>query len=373
MMKASRSGWTYGRLVGVAGLLCLLLTGCWDQRAINSRDIVTTIGVDPTSTHGEYRWAFVFPNPTTEPAGVGQTAGGPQVFTTTVRAQSFAGALASAQRANTRELYLGQIRMLVLSTRLPAREWYHIIDAVTRPGSIVETIWLVGARDGRTVASYVPPSEQVPEVGTYQALSCGCLPMNWGKRLWQLWAETETPGISPAVPVVDIHGSTFRFDRIAVLSPKAVTVWSQVASAGWAYLTDRAVRASVTIQAGHRVVWAVQDISGRAHVTLQNGSDGVTVRVLLHERGFLSDTPRDTAISPRSEWRIEEAVSRQILHLCGEAVSKARRTGTDPFGWHRDYRWGAASLGHKVWTEGWAHWHVHITVQFNLRGTGIMR
>lgn len=325
MSKARRT--RLARMLAV-GFLALLLTGCWDQRPVNERDIVTTIGVDPGPSPGDFRWAFVFPNPTSEPTGVGGTSSGPQVFSTAVLGKSLAGALSAAQRANTRELFMGHIRMLALSTKLSPSAWYRLIDAVNRMGPVVETLWVVAARTGSTAAAYVPPSEQVPEVGTYQALGCGCLPVNWGKRLWQTWVETETPGASPTVPYVNFRGNTLHFDQIAVLSPTALTVWPKVASEGWSYLTSRAVRAAVTVTTGHGEVWAVQGVSGRAHVTFRNGPDGVTALVTLREDGVLSDhllAHEPAQIAVGLHHRGAPAALPARLHLAHEAGQQRGR------------------------------------------------
>ncbi|MGC8487614.1 MAG: hypothetical protein ACP5QO_05255, partial [Clostridia bacterium] len=129
----------YARLIVVTALLAVVLSGCWDQRPVNNRDVITTIGIDPGPQPGEYRWTFVFPNPTTEPIGLGGGPGGPEVFSTTVLARTLAGAISDAQNSNTRQIYLGQTRMVVFSTRLPAATWYQVMDALNRTGAVVET------------------------------------------------------------------------------------------------------------------------------------------------------------------------------------------------------------------------------------------
>ncbi|MGC8487905.1 MAG: Ger(x)C family spore germination C-terminal domain-containing protein, partial [Clostridia bacterium] len=235
------------------------------------------------------------------------------------------------------------------------------------------TLWAVGAKEAGAVAKYVPPSEQVPEVGTYQALGCGCLAVQWGARLWQAWSDSETPGMSPAFPIVSVHGQTFRFGRVAILSPKTVTVWSQPQSSGWAYLTNRVLRAAVSVRTPNGEVWAVSGVTGHTSVRFQNGPHGVIVLADLRESGVLSDTPHSAEVSSRDEWYLEQAVSRHILARCMAAIAEARRTDTDPFGWHRNYRWSGLSTGHEAWTRGWSHWHVRVLVEFNLQGRGLMR
>lgn len=357
----------------MVALLAVTLTGCWDQRPVNNRDIVTTIGIDPGPQPGEYRWTFVFPNPTTEPVGLGGSPGGPEVFSTTVVARTFAGAVSDAQSSNTRQIYLGQIRMVAFSTKLPATAWYHVMNALNRTGAVVETLWIVGSKDAGATALYVPPSEQVPEVGTYQALSCGCLAVRWGSRLWQSWSESQTPGMSPTFPLVSVHGQTFRFRQVAILSPKSVTVWSEPQSDGWAYLTNRVLRAAVTVRTANGELWAVSGVTGHTSVSFRNGPDGVTVLATVRESGYLSDTPGGTTVAPTEEWHLEQAVSRHILTRCMAAIAEARRTDTDPFGWHRNYRWSGLSAGHEAWTRSWSHWHVRVLVEFNLQGRGLMR
>jgi len=201
--------------VGVLGGL-LGLPGCWDQHPVRPARPSRRIGIDPGPSPDEQRYTLTFPNVTTTSSSLATTQANQQFYTISVVAPSLLPALAIAQRQESRTLYLGQIRILCLSTQLPIGTWTRTLDAMADSGRFVMTTWVVAAPSAQAVVALTPPVEVVPEVGLYNALACHCQGIRWPGRAWRVWAQSVTPGISPTVTAVVPRHQRFQLTQIAV-------------------------------------------------------------------------------------------------------------------------------------------------------------
>ena len=354
--------------VGLLGAV-LGLPGCWDQHPVETRAAVTAIGIDPGPQPGEQRYTLTFPNVTTTTSSLATTQAGQQFYTVSVVAPSLLPALAAAQRQESRTLYLGQVRILCLSTHLPRAIWTRTLTAMADSGRFVMTTWVVAAPLARAVVTLTPPVEVVPEVGLYQALACHCQGIRWPGRAWRVWAESVTPGVSAAVTAVVPLRPQFQLTRIAVLGPHRLVLWSTAATAGWAYLTGRVVHDVMTVSVQHAPV-VVSLIRGTAHVHFRAQGPDVTAVASLRYSGILLGEPGGPD-ALRRDRAVELTMAHQIQRRVQAAWMAAQVTDTDPMGWHRDAAWSDPQAAAAI--ARWQGWSLETTVHFTLREEGNVR
>lgn len=358
-----------GLFVLVLSAMSLLMTGCWDQHPVETRAAVAEIGIDPGSGPGSYRYTFTFPNVTTSVGSLASTPASQEFYSIQVSAPNLLQALQAARRRESRSLYLGQVRILCLSTHLSPATWRSTLNTMADSGRFVLTTWLVAAPNANQVVSLSPPVEVVPEVGLYNAMVCRCQAIRWPGRTWQIWSDMVTSGVSPAVVDVQRQGSEFRLSHLEVLGDQALSAWNAQPTDGWAYLTGRMVKDTLTVPVdGQPIVVGLIRGHSRLHFTIHG--DHIGVSDALSYSGVLFGVPADHDTLELNN-AVQRRVEHTILELTQSAWAKALQSHTDPMGWHRDARWVNDNI-----PEGpisWQHWSLHTTVHFKLREEGVLR
>lgn len=361
--------------MALIGTLLLSLSGCWDQLPVETRAVVDTVGVDPTAQPNLLQWTFTFPNVSVTPTTLGTSSKSDEYYQLVVDAPDFATALRRVQSRTTRDLYFGQIRVVALSTKLPAPTWIHLIDTFNRSGRMLKTFWIVGTSNAQRAVTIKPPTATVPEQALSRAFACHCQPMQLGERAWQVWRDLATPGQTAVVPyVVPLADDHWEIQQLVTVTRHQLTVWSIPATEGWAYLTHRVRKLSVSgpsSAAGTFAITRIQEQAPQTHLTV--AGSGVQFHVTLRVHGYLEELPADVEITPPLEQRIEQQASRQIGQMVMGALAQARRTGTDPFGWHRILRWshGAEVAADPAVATGWSPWQVTVQVHFAINNEGV--
>ena len=358
------------RLAALVGCVALAwgVSGCWDQHPVETRAAVAAIGIDPGPQPGLQRYTFTFPNVTTTTSSLSSISPNQQFYTIPVVASGLIPALAAAQRQESRTLYLGQVRIVCLSTHLPAAVWRQTLTTMADSGQFVLTTWVVAAPVAQAIVSVTPPVEVVPDVGLYNALVCHCQAIRWPGRGWRVWAAVATPGVSPAVVQVTSQQDRFHLRAITVLGRRHAHPWPVLATQGWAYLTGHVTKGELTVPI-HHTLNVVGLIRGTRHLHFRATGDHVTAIVQLDYSGVLVGQPGG-ADSVHQDRLVEAAVAEHIQRAVAAAWVEAQRTQTDPMGWHRDAGWAGVP---RADSTDWAHWTLDTTVHFTLREEGVLR
>lgn len=347
----------------------LALTGCWDQHPVEDRAAVASIGIDPSHHPGDQRYTFTFPNVTTTTSSLASTPSSQQFYTVTVLAPNLLAALNTAQRRESRILYLGQVRIVCLSSRLPVSVWDQTLNSMADSGRFVLTTWVVSAPRASALVNLAPPTEVVPEVALYNALVCRCQAIRWPGRAWRTWDHMATPGVSPAVVWVRPQANQFILTQLLVLGPHGLILWSPQATQGWAYLTGQILRETLTITVDHHPD-VVALIRGQTHWHVRDRDGRLTAYADLDYSGVLAgvSSGRDSLALNAT---VQAAVVQAIQQRVQRAWSTATTTQSDPMGWHRDARWSDEAL--PVRGTSWRNWSLVTRIHFRLREEGVLR
>ena len=369
-MRSRRLRWVIRGVLGWC--LVISLTGCWDQRPVETRAAVAALGIDPGAQPGDYRFTVVFPNVTTTATSIASTPTNQEYFHYTVSAPNLPDALAAIQRQQSRALYLGQIRLVAISTRLPTTVWRRLVQSTVQSGRMVLTFVVVGTPQAEALVTLAPPSEVVPELALYRTLTCQCQPFRITGRAWHLWVQMETPGMTPVVPQVERHADHYVLHGLTLLTPGRPVVWSPLDTWGWAYATGHVHEGLVTVHVQDDPV-TVGRIHGHAVITFHVLGEHIVVDDHLQYTGQLV-AGGDALGNPLATDRaVERAAALHVLAQVEHAVHQAQATGSDPFGWHRDLLWTDSTVSARSLGESWRHWQVRVTVQFLLHNEGVLR
>jgi hypothetical protein len=369
--------WHRFRLLALASAAFLLLTGtltgCGETRAIEDREPVIAVGMDPGKQPGYELWTFVMPNPTVTPSNISALTSSQQYVTITVPARSWVDALNAAQDELSRDLYLGQLQLAAWSTKLTYAEVSRFITALNADGLIPKSFW-VTAVDGSAAQALraISPSEVVPRYFLAVYFTCTtCHAIDWGIFGWQWWTRRMSPGAAPLVPVVRGSANQITVPTAADYRPgqPALVMPPEVAT-GLAYLTGRVFKGAIAGRVdGHMI--AASRLRPAPHVEVHWVNGRVVARVRVTVTGFLAEMP---AGQSATRWiaRANRWAARTLLQEMLATVRWANRTHTDPMGYTRDALWNDPPLAMRLrpGTYVWRPLVVHVTVHVHLRSSG---
>lgn len=361
------------RLASTAALLLglVLLAGCWDQVGISDRATALMVSV-AWHASGQSDWTFYFPNPTVTVNSQSQIKSTQQLYTVAVTADSWAGAERAAQRLLDRHLYLGQLKVLLWSSNLPADAVSTLVDAYNRQGITSKVAYVAVAR-ARSLPHLLQasPQEVVPRLKWQHVFSCGpCEAIHLSQPFWHVWDDVHTPGMSLVIPYISANGA---LSQIAVYGHRGPPViFTPQQTLGWAVLTGRATREVLTLTRGGER-YTVTGVHGRAATRVAWTGGPLQVDVHVAMSGALAQAPYGTAGRPAEIRGIETAAARMLLVDCQAAVRQADAQHVDPFGYARTLlfehpQWARRSPGPE-WSG--LSSDVVFTVSFNLTTPGV--
>ncbi|SMC02177.1 Spore germination B3/ GerAC like, C-terminal [Sulfobacillus thermosulfidooxidans DSM 9293] len=353
-------------------LLLPLITGCWDQRPIEQEAIVVGMGV--TRHH---QWTMVFPNVA---VSVGSLTGIPpsqQFYAVTVKAKTWPQALEEAQAAIDRNISFGELQVLALDRHLPTSSVAEIVDALNAMGPIPATFWLIAAQRGpSSLLTRSSPQTIVPYYYLSTYFDCtNCHAINLDQREWQWWAQSETPGISPYMPLVVPISGGITVRQILVYPPQGSPQLMPVpATTGFAYLTGRVLHSVLTVPVdSYKFVLGKVGESVKVHAHFV--SQAVSVRVTIHAHGIIMSTPPGVVVTRHMEEVASEKAAQVIAAYALSAIRWANKTHTDPFGFAKSAAWAHPILAAQFSPEKLTQLPIRaqVTVKFQVLGEGVSR
>ncbi|WP_053960818.1 Ger(x)C family spore germination C-terminal domain-containing protein [Sulfobacillus thermosulfidooxidans] len=356
----------------IMALLLPMITGCWDQRPIEQEAIVVGMGV--TRNH---QWTMVFPNVA---VSVGSLTGIPpsqQFYSVTVKAKTWPQALEEAQAAIDRNISFGELQVLALDRHLQTPSVAKIVDALNAMGPIPATFWLMAAQRGPlTLLTRSSPQTIVPYYYLSTYFDCtNCHAINLDQREWQWWAQSETPGISPYVPLVVPISGGITVRQILVYPPHGSPQLMPItATTGFAYLTGRVLHAALTVpvESYKFVLGKVgESVKVHAHFTSQS----VAVHITIHAHGIIMSTPPGVIVTRDMEEIASHQAAQRIAAESLTAIRWANETHTDPFGFAKSAAWAHPILAAQFSPEQLTQLPIHaqVTVKFQVLGEGVSR
>lgn len=329
--------------VGVAALaLCLpfLLTGCWNNRPIESRAIVLVLGVDPGPKDG-LALSMQIPSPSALEAVTGTSAPKkPTSFVITGTGTTLSEAMDAVQAKSEHEIYLGQMQAVVLSTHLTDAQFKMVEDFLTRYGPTDKSAFLA-ATEGKAsdILAFQPKGARFSALYLHTLFSCKtCQVAHLERMVWDQEKMRLSPAANAWMPVIATNGD-FHVDKVAIyekthpalmLSPGETITFAHLMG-----LTHKAVETLPTRwgNAGLRSVRAVPSTRAR----LEDGKIATDVR--LKVTASLDSFPLGAA-TLNNVGDLEKLLDERLAQRVTALIAKLQSHGLNPA------RFGEAVLWH---------------------------
>ncbi len=367
-MKKTVRRWAQAAVV-VA--LAAMLSGCWDQLPYTSRACVLAIVIRRLAPQ-RWAWTFVFPNPNVTVSSISQIAPANQLYSVTVVAPTMAQAFERAQAKLARDLYLGQIELVIWSSAIRSQSLWHFLCAYNRQGMTPKTVFTLVEPNPLATQVPVTPQETIPSLYLTKYFDChSCQTIFLSRQMWQVWDNFLTPGISAVVPYAHRAQAV---NQIAVYArgDHPPVIFSRDETKGWAYLTGRVEHDMIGYNTPDGPI-TVTDIHEMVKTQVALVHHGAVVHTTVDLVGNLDQWPSAATVTAPELNQVSRRVERIVLGWCLEALRRADQTHTDPFGYNRmlvfrHREWiNVMHPGQWEWVPIWAH----VTVVLHIRRTGV--
>ncbi len=351
----------------------LTLTGCWDQRSVTNRGVAVGLEVSPTSKPGLFAWTYLFPNVTVTVSSLPSIKPREQYFSETVTAASLAQSQTLVQQKLSRDLYMGQLKVVVWSSTMTTEHVITLLNTLNHEGLIPKTYWVVTGPPPLAKLLTPSPQEVVPQLYLSRMFDClKCQPFNLGRHGWQFWADTVTPGISPNAPYAS--GPT-HINELAVYGHGRhgrPYIFNAEQTQGWAYLTARADKGTLTLFTRPGVA-TISRVHGSRSMKVQLVRGTLQVKETLRLTALLSQIPSGVALDHQYLLRVQRLGEQAVLARCLAAIRVADSTHTDPFGYARTLLWTNSQTTRRMPLDQLVSLPIHatITVRLKIVGQGV--
>jgi spore germination protein KC len=354
----------HGAIMVTTLMLMVSLAGCWDNRALDARQLVLAMGVGP-APHGAVTVYLESPTPSgltsgTAAGGAVGSSSGPDTYVIMGTGPDLGAAISDAQSQTDRDIYLGQTQLVVMSRRLSARQFTDAVNWLTRIGHFDKTAFVAEAGAPlHTILSYKPQADPLGPIYFMTLFTCArCQTVALHRTVWSMEVQSLTPGSSIWLPVIDSSGPNFVVRRMVAFRGDTPAAWlSQPETIAFGYLTARTSKATISVMTpdgliGLRAVHA----SRRTDVTWADGR--MTIAVHLQVVGAIDSAPTGAG-GTRLVSGLEQKVSRSIATSTLKVMRLLQRRGADPEGFGRRLFWT-----HPTLLPQWEHWYrrAHLSV-----------
>lgn len=352
--------------IGAIFLIIVMLGGCWDSEPDTDRASALVLTVSQASPK-EWHWTFYFPNPTVTVSSLSQLKPSNQFYTMGVTASSLDRAYTRVQQKLARDLYLGQLEVIILSSKLTKPEMLRLLNAYNREGVTPKTVYILVGTPPVNDLALVTPQESIPSVYWESYFECHqCQPEYLGHPEWKVWDDMVTPGVSPVVP----YGTkAYEMTKIAVYPGKGrPIIYSTQATEGWAYLKGQVAKETLAFETPWGRI-TLANVHGTAHNQVRPGNGTIDVSTDIHLSVTLAEWGSSVELTPSILKQIEILGERAVLSRCLLSIGEANRTHTDPFGYGRSL-WFQHQAPEKLARGGWEPISSQVTVTLQIRSAG---
>ncbi|MDA8346256.1 MAG: hypothetical protein M0Z66_12340 [Thermaerobacter sp.] len=322
------------RLLVAALLPLLALVGCGQATSIDTRALVVGIAVDKGQKPGELRFTFQVPSPQSLGGG-GAGAGGNNFYYPTAKAPSLAAAISYVENRTSRDIYLGQLHIILVALDVPPQERDRLAQEEQRLGEVDHTEWVAFSKPPAAKMLQPPPSqEQLPSMFYSTHFNCrSCQSTSLGVQAWRVSREYVEPGRTATLPIVRVADGQYDIGTVASFrSGEKPVVFNQTESS---YLM-------LALGQMHKGVIQSQTPLGTTVVRSLGSKAKVDGGVDQHGKLHLSinlNLAGTIAQPPAKAMRITADVSRMIAQATAQTVEggvastirKAQSAGVDPF------------------------------------------
>ncbi|WP_419887932.1 Ger(x)C family spore germination protein [Neobacillus niacini] len=388
------------------GIFIPLLSGCWDSKEIEQRANVLAIGVDIASEEERKKEDEIshlskkFPIPdeemikvTAQIAVPGEIPLGPQqpggsakpVLVIEVVGHTFEDAILNLQQEIADELFLGHLRIIVLSEEVARSGTNRFNDFLRRNPEIRRTASLVVSKESASkYMKIVPELERIPSLYLADLVdnlsSLGKFPPSFIGLFWTIYSSK---GQDPYLPYLELKGKSsiqlnglayFHGDKmVGKTNPLQIGIFMAVRGIGrggyGAFVEVPDKNESVLVRAVSRKT--------RTKVMLKNGKPHVSIKIQYESEIDEKESARIQLSDSAILKKIEKATSKNVKVSIEKLIKSTQKKKADIFGFGEHFRaklpkyWNKNVKTKEKWNEIYQNVTFDIKVDTHIHRVGM--
>ncbi len=321
------------RLIALA-LAALPLAGCGvgaGIKPIDDRALVLGVAADKAG-QDKIKYSLEIPSPQSLS---GSSGGGNEFYSVQAAAQSFDAAISQMENQTSRDIYLGQMHVLILAADLPPLLRDRLIAEEQRIGETDHTEWFMLA-DGPAENLLTPPpmQERLPAFFYSTHFNCqGCQAVDYGVPAWRVEADLASPSGVAVVPVAKSSDGTIDINRVAALRRgQPPFVFTPVETESVMALRGKLGKGALDFPTplGHASVRSLRAKVTRRAVIASDRR--LHVRVTLNYEGLVAQRPeRVLHMTPRALAVVRQSCAKALAAQLTTTIARAQKAGVDAF------------------------------------------
>lgn len=355
------------KVVMMFHFLIPLLTGCWDSKEIEQRANVLAIGVDIASKEERKKEDEIshlgekFPIPdeemikvTAQIAVPGRIPLGPQqpggsvkpVLVVEVVGHTFQDTMLSLQQEVADELFLGHLRIIVLSEEIARTGTNRFNDFLRRNPEIRRTASLVVSKESASKYMKITPElERIPSLYLADMVdnlsAMGKFPPSFIGLFWTL---NSSRGQDPYLPYLELKGKSaiqlnglayFQGDKmVGKTNPLEIGVFMSIRGIGrggyGAFAEVPGKDESVLVRTVSR--------NTRTKVSIKNGKPHVSIKIQYESEIDEKESATIELSDSATLKKIEKETSKDAKKAIEKLIAKTQKTKSDIFGFGEHFR-----------------------------------
>ncbi|CAM4013076.1 Ger(x)C family spore germination protein [Lederbergia lenta] len=395
------------------GSLCVILltipflSGCWDSLDIEKRATVLGLAIDkidsdslnedhithfpntlPNSDQEMIRLTAQISVPGRIPLGPQSGGGGGEqepVWVVTANGHTLEDALLNLQQELADELFLGHLRIIVISEELAKEGIERFNDYLRRQPEVRRTAWMaVSQEEAAKYMEVAPKLERVPTLYlTYMvknAVDLGKFPKG---DIGIFWRSLSSKGQDAYLPYLKIKGSQniemkglsfFKDDKMkGIIDPIEIGSYMSVlgySEGGYgAFIKVPGTEESVLVRAVRR--------KSRMKSTIKNGKP--VIRIKIQYESEIVENENDTIKLDNSKLlrQIEKKATKDVTNSLNNLIRKMQEEESDIFGFGEQIRakhptyWRKKIKSKENWRKVYKDLEVHVDMNTHIRQVGM--
>lgn len=316
----------------IVSLLTVLLSGCAPESGLSQTGLVVALAVDPAGSQG-FRWTFMFPNPTITPGNEISVKPARAYFTLQTVAPSLPRAIQDIATVNDRQVYVGDVQVVVFNHRVGAGAINTLIASMINMGSFPTRAWLaLSGNSAEATLKTTMPEETVPTVYLSSYFNCRvCHPIRTRIRLWQAWDALHLPSHTAVLPWITRRHGHLSLAMSGWVTLQHIVPCDPAQTESWAIAMGRYQNGSLAFHHLSRL-FVAQHIDSSVHHTVLDSHHHLSIQWNVLLKGRWQWTPLNSNAS-------NTLLARYTLHEILNLVHKAVKARADPFGIITQVNW----------------------------------
>lgn len=321
-------------------ILCPLLTGCWDFKDVDRRSFVVAIGIDANPDNKkEMQVVFKVALANTQDGSGSNPSNGSLSELYTVEGESLSDIFRIIKTQTPDEPDFSHMKLILFGNEfIKNNSIDNVVDFFIRRRDFQNIAYAaVGYPSAKDILSNNIKEENFPGNGLFLKFGQGSEnPYSVHRRMYELYRQTVTPGISPSLPIIELMNDKFVAEKTCILSEgKAKLELSRDESKLFNMLTRGVNLASLSMEVENKKIGiGLRDVKGK--IEYDSKSKNLNFNIKIKGKGLLEEI--GSTYMPKDQ--LEDMFSRLLCKKVETLLNKLKENKVDPLELEIKY-WGS--------------------------------